>query len=594
MNNKHRLNLFAFPAETNTVFAMLILATVLLSSFMGYMLVALYGPDSLSAQNAPRQIGVIAFTAFLTIVIVFTFATFIYSRHANKIRKNKKIITITESDAEIKKAVFNLAQKAGIDTPQIEMPPKGSGGSSGQAFGFYKSYSIRLDDGLRSWQKLKFRTKSFNAVVLHEFAHIASGDIWRTYLADGILKSFIRLLIIPFVLGIIIFSGRKLFLFESFDAIAMMFVTTISLFFQFCFSIGIMTLIWVRLLRVREYYADWQASVWGAFEGLKYILQELLENEKPTSGFDWFKFHPSAKMRLNALDGRNDLFSTSRTTFFLAGVLLAFMLAGGFQIILTTFELILNPLQRLIDSSTDYVSLFLPAGAFAFVFFIQICVFVVPIGWLLSGTLGVQTQMQTVKDMSTSKYGVMAYIKLGIPALFFIVGIELGFLGAPFNIMTPYDSDISKWAVEALMNIFVFIPILFLSIWWYLCMMRFISMTVFVSQVGGRLSKWRTRFLAWVSNSWLLLFFAPGFLLSKIFFAEGQLFQGFLVWFGILILVSPICMLINWLIAKSLFGKGIKKCSICGTPTRKPDPALHICDHCGAPLSNWWFVKEIE
>jgi len=589
MNNKRRLNLLTFPAETNTVFAMLIIAAVLLSSFMGYMLVYLYGPDTLSVENTPRLIGLNAFASSVTVMIVFTFAAFLYSRHANNIRNNKKIAPITERDVKIEEVVFKLAKQAGITAPQIEMPSKGSGGSSGQAFGFYKSYSIRLDDGLRFLQK--FKSKLFNAVVLHEFAHIASGDIWRTYLADGILKSFTRLLIIPFLFGIFIFSGRKLFAFENFAVIITMLLTDIGLFFQFGFAICIMALIWARLLQTREYYADWQASVWGASEGLRHILQELLENEKPMSGFHLIRFHPSAKMRLDILDGKGNLFSISKTTFFLAGVLLAFMLAGGFRMIGTTFELILKPLQGLIDTSTDYLSLFLSFGASAFVFFIQICVFIVPIVWLLSGILGVQAQKQAVKDMIATQYGWGAYLKLGIPALFFVMGVEIGFLGAPFNLFIPYDSNSAQWIKEWVMEIFIFVPVLFFSIWWYLCMVRFVSMRVFASQVGDRLSKWRVHFLTWISNIWLLVFFAPGFLLSKLFLGEDQFFQWFLVWLGVLVVFSPVCMLANWLVAKALFENGFKKCSICETPTHKPDPALRTCEHCGSSLGKWWFVE---
>ena len=123
-------------------------------------------------------------------------------------------------------------------------------------------------------------------------------------------------------------------------------------------------------------------------------------------------------------------------------------------------------------------------------------------------------------------------------------------------------------------------------------MVRFISMRVFVSQVGDALSKWRVRFLTWVSDIWLLIFFVPGFLLGKLsLFGEDRLFQGFLVWLGILIVFSPICMLANWLAAKVLFEMGVKKCSTCGTSTHTPDPALRMCQRCGSSLGKWWFVE---
>jgi hypothetical protein len=43
MKKNRRLNLLSFPNETNSLFAMLILATLLLSAFMGRMFPFLFG-----------------------------------------------------------------------------------------------------------------------------------------------------------------------------------------------------------------------------------------------------------------------------------------------------------------------------------------------------------------------------------------------------------------------------------------------------------------------------------------------------------------------------------------------------------------------
>ena len=53
-----------------------------------------------------------------------------------------------------------------------------------------------------------------------------------------------------------------------------------KLFRSVGFCAYISAVIWARLLRTREFYADWRAAIWGSQNGLNEILHEETENGK--------------------------------------------------------------------------------------------------------------------------------------------------------------------------------------------------------------------------------------------------------------------------------------------------------------------------
>jgi hypothetical protein len=585
MKKNRRLNLLSFPNETNSLFAMLILATLLLSAFMGRMFPFLFGPESLLVETDSAPLWIILPAAMIAFIVVSAIALTLYVLHPRKIRRKKNIVLIGEQDVKVTESVREIAKRIGVREPNIEMPPKGSGGTGGQVFGFFKPYHIRLDDGLRSWQK--YKRKLFDAIVFHELSHIASGDIWRTYLSESIWKTLTWLLVIPTLIGVFFFLVRKL-IFPDFSSIPISttLLTVVFLVFQAGFAIGILAILRARLLRTREYYADWHASNWGAWDGLRQILEELSEHEKTDHRTRPLQFHPTAKMRLNVLDGNNELMRVSNIVVFLAGVLLGFLFVGSLEVILGTFVLVMAPFLQFGAAATEILPLLFSFLIVLIGSLILIMVLVVPIAWLLSGVLGVQVQKQAAHDLTDGQRGWKAYLRLAIPAFIFVFGIEAGLLGAPFSVFVP--QSFQAWLLE----IFVTFPVLFFSSWCYLSMMRFISLRLFATQIGTKLLRSRTSYLKGISLLWLIFFFVPGFILSRpAFLAENEILQFFAIWCGLSIIFAPVLLLIGWWLERILFERKNHKCPACRNPISGSLPVLQTCESCGTSLGAWLFKE---
>jgi len=585
MNNRRRLNLLAFPEETHTLFVMLITAAVLLSAFIGSMLVFLYGPASLSVETENMPLGIILVSSCVSIGLVFGLAFYIFRRHPDRVRKEKKLEPISQQEIVIHERVELLAGQIGIAAPSIEMPSRRTGGSDGQAFGVHKPYHICLGGG---WRKLrKFQLAKFDALLLHEFAHIAGGDIWRTYLSDAVRRSFVGLLTIPFIFGVFIQLIKNIFFsFNAEFSLLQGLLTSARLVIQLLFSIGVMYFLWGKLLRTREFYADWRASVSGVSSGLIQLLHEMHEKEQDVPRFWKVQFHPSAATRLDALNGKGGLFDISNSTFLLTGILVSFMLAGGIEFVFSVFELVLTPLEKAWSTSNNLFFIIF-VGIWLLVFVLQMLFPGAIIVSFLTRILTAQIARQTASDISEKRSGWGIYYSLGIPAFFFIVGLELGFLGAPFNLLFPNDTH--DWLLEFLLSL----PILYISMWVYLGAMRFLAQRILGGEAGDRLSSNRIRMIRWLSHIWLLVFFLPGLALSRmILFNSGQVFfNPFLIWVGLCCVLIPIFAFFFWLIQKIIFSNKNTVCSACGKHAHYLVPAVAICKYCSTPLGKWLFIE---
>ncbi len=513
MSNKHNINLSAFPAETNSLFAMLMVAVVLLSGFFGKMSLFLYGPEDLIRDNGIAPLDLIIPTTTITWVVVFAVALMLFFTHPRRIRKLKNASPITEQDFSIRERIRGLAQGVGIREPRIEMAPQGTGGSSGQVFGTGTPYIVLLGDGLRQWRKIK--QDFFDALLLHELAHIYNGDVWRTYLSECLWKCLTWLLIIP-ILFYSIFQILKflILIVISHEGSVSTLLGNFYLIAQCSAVIGILVLFCARLLRIREYYADWQAAQWGATNALQEMLEDLSEQQEQQNEFRLVRFHPSARMRLKVLYGDSKLIRISHTTIFLAGILLAFLLSGGIEVLLGVFISAASPIADVGQTTNDFGQLLVSVIILLVGFLILAIVLFLAPAWLLTGILGVQIQKHAVFNWVADHRGFLSYFTLVVPAIIFTAGVELGILTVPFGVLIP--QNFRSWLVE----LFISAPLLFIATFCYFCMMRFIALRILASQTGWKLSHWRNSFLKWASNFWSFLFLTPCFILSRPIFLE--------------------------------------------------------------------------
>jgi hypothetical protein len=468
------------------------------------------------------------------------------------------------------------------------MPLHGLRGSDAQAFGFGRQQTIALDGGFRILRKTK--PDVFNALLRHELAHFANADIGRSYFSDALWKSIRWLLVFPFLFAVaaIVIQGFFIGIFGGGDlALAVAAIPRVlGLFIQWGFVLSIAGLIWARLLRTREFYADWRATLWGSQDGLQEILREETEKGSSKTRFPLWSFHPDARDRLEALEHPEILFKSSLTILFLAGLLLAFIFSGlyfSFAAFITFAEAILI----LRDSTSGLLYWILTAiwwGGFAFLILLLFGL----TGWLVNAVILPQIQKQTILDLLDKQSGWLQFGKMLIASFILVTGLELGFFMTPFSQLAPNDF------LGILVELFIILPVLTGLAWWYLIYLKYVAARTLVTQAGKDFSIWRSRFMSTASNLWIFLFFVPGILLTR--FLDSSFRQVFtplsIGWLILTLLFSPLVFGATWALIKLLFESQSRNCPHCGKITRHQEPALGLCEHCGGGLGEWLFISE--
>jgi len=574
---------------------MLILVAIMLALFLGNVFRFYSGLnrplDSIELTAGGLEVARAYFPVIclsgLAALGVLCLALFLYLRHPSQIRRRRKTQPLTEKDKGIQEYASKLALQVGLDPPTIEMPSHGLKGSDAQAFGVGKVQTIALDGGFRILRKTK--PDVFNALLHHELAHFANADIGRSYFSDALWKSIRGLLVFPFLFAwtAVVVSGFFFGIFNS-DQLELAIAavpSTIGLLIQWGFVLYIAGVIWARVLRTREFHADWRAAIWGSQNGLNEILLEEIEKkEGPKSRFRVWKLHPNAKERMQALQHPEILFSLSPTILFLAGLLFSFIFVGlssSFAAFLTFAGTILS-----IRNASTGLSYWVLTGIWWSGFALLILFVFGLAGWLVNGVLLPQIQKQAVLELMNRQSGPRQYAKMAIPALILVAGIELGFFMTPFNLFAP--DDLSNIAIE----FFIVAPLLTCLAWWYLIYARFITLQLSATQVGRKFSVWRSRFMIIASSVWIFLFFVPGIVLTRFLNGEFQEFFTYLSagWLTFTLLFSPLVFGVSWVAIKLFFDPRHKKCPHCGKDTGYATPAIEFCEHCENTLGEWLFI----
>jgi len=575
---------------------MLILSSIAISLLAGVVISVYLGvgilPSSMEMTShgidLSKELFPFVFFQSITILGLLIVAVVLYISHPFFIRYRRGIQSLSEKDKDIQEHITKLAAEAGIEPPTIEMPLYGLRGSDAQVFGIGKTRKIALDGGLRIFRKTK--PHLFSAIISHELGHIANFDVGKTYFSDALSKSIRWLLIVPFLFVLPIILINEVFsspLNEATLEYILRQSPSLVVFFQCIFVSWIPTIIWRRLLKTRELYADWRASAWGYQQGLSEILQEQVEKNKFKSRFNPLTFHPETEERLHTIKHPEILFIPSVSFVLLAGILVSYILAGltfSFSVTLF-FSGILDAIQGL------FTGLFLGMHTIIkdLIFAIMVLPIFIAVSWLINLVVLSQVQRQTVMELINGKIGIIQYIKLGIVSLALVIGIEIGLLTTPFTPLFP--DNLSEIPIELLINA----PTLFFLVWWYLWYLKFITRKIYVTQTGKHLSVWRNRFIGIASKMWIVLFFSPGLFLSR-FFGYGASYWDLLYisWFIFTILVSPLIFGVTWLLIKLFFDHQFIECPHCGKKMNNARSSNVLCDYCGGILREWVFLSETQ
>ena len=455
---KLRLNPFVFPSETGSLFALFMVAAILFAIYVGRVLLVVFAREGTQPFRTLDPVSVVrgealsetlgAMLPYLSVSVLMTFvvfgiAIFIYRGHPNRVRQRKKLQPLLDKDMPLQQAVNELVERAGVlPIPIVEMPLSKQG-KGGQAFGFRGNYRIGLGGELRIWQRWK--QGWFRAVVLHELAHIAHDDIRRSYFAEALWVAMIVAGLAPLMVGLMgsFVQGVAAGLQNDDNGISsgvliQPLLALLRLFLQAGITLVVIAAIRASLLRTRELYADWRAALWGAEDALKELFMESGEGGKMSLTPAILKLHPTPSERLAVLNQPNQLFRLPWQLPFIVGFLSISILAGIFALAPPLLILILEPfrasriwLGEIYQTTPNLVNgiLFWGVRSLWFVLFVAgIVGFLAPIVWLLSGVLGTQSQKQALLDLAEGRRGATGYLKLGIPAIVYSFGMEIGAL----------------------------------------------------------------------------------------------------------------------------------------------------------------------
>ncbi|MBE3009555.1 M48 family metalloprotease [Microbispora sp. NEAU-D428] len=226
-------------------------------------------------------------------------------------------LDLVPGGSEIAARVAELAAGRVVQVPELFMAPAAISRSAA-VFGTNGRPRLLLDGGLVACRTIDPRT--FDAVVLHELGHVANRDLTITYATVALWRTFILLVITPFLLW---WSGLGVF---GIAAGAGPALTAVSMHYLAVPVVIAIVVHFARadVLRSRELYADLTASRWGAplehvwaamptpagHRGLSRLSRVLL---------DRMRTHPRWEIRRDALDDPAPLFAVSPLLMFLTG-----------------------------------------------------------------------------------------------------------------------------------------------------------------------------------------------------------------------------------------------------------------------------------
>jgi Zn-dependent protease with chaperone function len=597
LDTKNRsLNPFAFPPDTNALFALLVVSAVLWTLELGQIITQTIGNFLVPSRQAMSQDFLYSIINFLLpillIVFVFVLAFLIYLTHPWRIRRRTSSHPLTRNnDLRFWDSISEFSTACNISPlPAIEIGSQAHS-TNAQVFGFGKSYIIRLDRGLR----LLFRQdkERFRAIILHELAHIANGDIARTYFTQAIWTAIILLAVTPTLILIIRFFLLAISNYHTLQALV---VSVLVLLIKVVCMLLIIASIRRNVLRSRELFADQKAGIWGAREGLINILQgnTIVENQKKQRMF--WGFHPSSKERLETLQSSTRLFQIQPTLPFFVGILIGLTTGGVFyanKLSEIIIELVGITLQNTLNIT-------LPEWSVYLILLILVSPLILIMTLLVSNSLGIAVQRETITHIANGNFGLSSYFSLGKSAILLAIGFEAGSF---LTISSPLEelpgllnttSDFLAFSIILLGTVFLFVT----ANWLVLSYLRFFSRRFIGTHISRSIPSAKISILSFISSLILMLFYSPIFFILSvidIFSSDIGTFSGLVV-FLIIAFIAIFLLYAAIFIGTFIFlwiynSRRQPRCPICGSAAQKGSSVGQICHHCGNELALWVYVN---
>jgi hypothetical protein len=476
-----RLDPFVFPSETRGRFQMLVIAALLVGLNAGFLVeqkisgapssqeskkefsdrvAAVTGNRNLR-ELSKQEIEVLSgklstlirerlwsrtphlLLPGLFMLAFLVFAAGIYLDHPRRFSRRHRTRPLSAEEApEIVGYLQRCIRNLGLLPFELQYKDSFGLGANAQTFGF-RGREVLLFHGAPSLLERSWGNTA-RAVALHEVGHIVNADAQDREKCKAIWIALLCSL--SLALCVLVPHGEAL----------------LQVGWRLAAMLLLIRLIWLQLVRIREFYADRRVAFWGLEDALERRLRLPDPKDRPWERFGWWtaawerwgqrdgwerlmralewlaeisnpiwKSHPSNRLRREVLADPGRLFRVSSDLPFVAGVLLSILLVNLFLPMVEIFSdvalLMSFSVWKNIPSVTTVAIVNLGG---------PLCFFSLVLGaisYLVAKILAVQVHREAIGDLATGNPRKWGYAALWKPSLLLALGVAAGLLITPFN-----------------------------------------------------------------------------------------------------------------------------------------------------------------
>ncbi len=619
-------NPFALPPETNARFVLLVVASLSLAFMSGLAIAFAAGltgvtpevpvmvPNSADVSflsnagiigSTSSSFHLLRITLPLTMIAIVLLAAILhYRRHPQRVCRQEELVPIDPvKGRELEEEVLGKAAVAGIAPAPAVVTNPSLRSQSAQVFGLPKRYIMRLDGYWRVVMAKK--PVILRTVLLHEMGHIANGDVGRYYFTEALWYTTHYYALLPMIaaLSFLLLQALGARLLSISSDWGSFLTRNIPAYLAVGFQLSVVWLITkaarASVLRVREYYADARADLWGAQPGLRMILRPTESTESPWKRIrGWWKLHPTAAERLATVNDPGRLFKFPLDLPFLVGFLMALVSINAFALFsdLTAglgFAFVSGAanMMEMAEAKTSYLLLLLALGLLImFVILAAVTLFlpVLAISYLMSSVLGLQLIRESLYDQMTERAGNGRFRQLGLVTVLWLLGLELGFLVIPvYSAMSPFVSVYPTgelWRGFAMIVWWVGSGIL---VWLWLFFAHRVGTQLLGHYSGVELPRLRLRIIMIITSGVLWLFLIPMAAGRVLIMFGSSSDAGPFIVLTLLSLVAGLSIYAMVWIGTWIVASRRVRCSSCKRRFSKTNVLNQRCNHCDMLMTPW-------